>query len=148
MFIALFGGGDRVGVISFSDAGYPVTGLTPAQAKVPQEKLFKAVDKISSRGAYTNLHAGLQSAREGSAGRAQYILLMSDGRMDTGNRQRDADLGDKIADTPPPAPAPEKTEEPLNLWVALGVFTVINLIIGGIAAGVVFWLRKKKIKRG
>ncbi len=101
LFIALLGGDDRVGVISFSDAGYPVIGLTPAQAKAPQEKLFKSVDKISSKGAYTNLHAALQTAhamlaREGSAGRAQYILLMSDGKMDTGDKQRDAALRQTI----------------------------------------------------
>ncbi len=101
LFIALLGSDDRVGVISFSDAGYPVIGLTPAQAKPQQEKLFKAVDKVSSKGAYTNLHAALQAAhemlaREGSAGRAPYILLMSDGKMDTGDRKRDAALGQKI----------------------------------------------------
>lgn len=101
LFIALLGSDDRAGVISFSDAGYPVIGLTPAKAKPQQEKLFKAVDKVSSKGAYTNLHAALQAAqemlaREGSAGRAQYILLMSDGKMDTGDRKRDAALGQKI----------------------------------------------------
>ncbi len=101
LFIALLGKDDRVGVISFSDAGYPVIGLTPVQAKPQQEQLFKAVDKVSSKGAYTNLHAALQSAQamlehEGSAGRAQYILLMSDGKMDTGDKQRDAALGQKI----------------------------------------------------
>ncbi len=101
LFIALLGKDDRVGVISFSDAGYPVIGLTPARAKAEQEKLFKAVDKVSSKGAYTNLYAALQAAQtmlvhEGSAGRAQYILLMSDGQMDTGNQQRDTALGQKL----------------------------------------------------
>ncbi len=101
LFIALLGKDDRVGVISFSDAGYPVIELTPAQTKTEQGKLFKAVDKVSSKGAYTNLYAALQSAqtmleREGSAGRAQYILLMSDGQMDTGDKQRDAALGQKL----------------------------------------------------
>jgi hypothetical protein len=101
LFIALLGKDDRAGVISFSDAGYPVIGLTPAHSKPQQEKLFQAVDKVSSKGGYTNLHAALQTAqamlaREGSAGRAQYILLMSDGKMDTGDRQRDAALAQKI----------------------------------------------------
>lgn len=101
LFIALLGQDDRVGVISFSDAGYPVIGLASAHARAQQEKLFKAVDKISSKGAHTNLHAGLQSARdmlvrEGSAGRAQYILFMSDGKMDTGSQQRNTELGQKI----------------------------------------------------
>ena len=49
LFISLLGKDDRVGVISFSDDGYPVIGLTPAHTKQDQARLFRAVDKYRPR---------------------------------------------------------------------------------------------------
>ncbi|RRQ20646.1 vWA domain-containing protein [Thiohalobacter thiocyanaticus] len=96
MFISLLAGQDRVGVISFSDAGYPVAHLTPA-TEANRSQLFAAVDKVSALGAYTNLHAALETGRrmlaeEGGEGRRRMLLLMSDGRMDTGDFDQDQRL--------------------------------------------------------
>jgi hypothetical protein len=101
LFISLLGEKDRVGVISFSDDGYPVIGLTPAHSKQDRARLFRAVDRISSKGSYTNLHAALGKAqemlkRDGTAGRPQYIILMSDGKMDTGKAKQNTALVQKI----------------------------------------------------
>jgi len=100
MFISLLNAKDRVGLISFSDNGYPVLHLTPAD-KQHQTQLFAAVEKISSKGAYTNLHAALASGhdllkREGDSQRRRMVVLMSDGKMDTGNFDQDQALLEKI----------------------------------------------------
>ncbi len=100
MFISLLNAKDRVGLISFSDNGYPVLHLTPAD-KQHQTQLFAAVEKVSSKGAYTNLHAALASGhdmlkREGDSQRRRMVVLMSDGKMDTGNFDQDQALLEKI----------------------------------------------------
>ncbi|HQU15196.1 MAG: vWA domain-containing protein [Gammaproteobacteria bacterium] len=105
LFISLLSKGDRVGVISFSGAGWPVLGLT---AVTHQQRLFHAVDKVSSRGAYTNLYAALDKAhqmldREGRAGVRRYIILMSDGQMDVGDTKRDQALTQQLLDQELPA---------------------------------------------
>lgn len=100
MFITLLGEKDRVGLISFSDNGYPITHLTPA-GKVNQASLFAGVDKISAKGAYTNLQAALAKGmemleREGDSQRRRMLVLMSDGKMDTGDFDQDKALIEKI----------------------------------------------------
>lgn len=106
LFISLLGTGDRVGLISFSDAGYPVVRLTPA-AGPDRERLLRGVDKISAKGAYTNLHAALEAGlvmlqadggadRPPALERRRILLLMSDGKMDTGDFERDRALTDRI----------------------------------------------------
>lgn len=106
LFISLLGPEDRVGLISFSDAGYPVVRLTPAGA-ANREQLLKGVDKVSAKGAYTNLDAALEAglamlradgAREGAPAldRRRVLVLMSDGKMDTGDFEQDRALLRKL----------------------------------------------------
>ncbi|HEY9199026.1 MAG TPA: vWA domain-containing protein, partial [Gammaproteobacteria bacterium] len=100
MFITLLGEKDRVGLISFSDNGYPITHLTPA-GKANQANLFAGVEKVSAKGAYTNLHAALAKGmemleREGDSQRRRMLVLMSDGKMDTGDFDQDKTLIEKI----------------------------------------------------
>lgn len=92
LLISLLGGHDRVSVVSFSDQGYPIVYLTPTMPEQNQAKLFGAVEKISSKGAYTNISAALQAAdrvldRDEEENRKRMIVLMSDGRMDLGEAQ-------------------------------------------------------------
>lgn len=100
MFISLLDADDRVGLISFSDNGYPITHLTAA-AKSNQTTLFAGVDKVSQKGAYTNLYAALEKGadmlrREGDSERRRMLVLMSDGKMDTGDFEQDKALIAKI----------------------------------------------------
>ncbi|MFA7386289.1 MAG: vWA domain-containing protein [Thiohalobacteraceae bacterium] len=100
MFLSLLGEQDRVGLISFSDNGYPVLHLTAA-GKRQQDKLFAAADKVSAKGAYTNLHAALIRGQdmlrdEADPQRRRMLILMSDGKMDTGDFAQDQILADKI----------------------------------------------------
>ncbi len=58
LFMSLLGDKDRIGLISFSDNGYPVLHLT-APAPESNARILSAADKVSSRGVYTNLHAAI-----------------------------------------------------------------------------------------
>lgn len=100
LFLSLLGAHDRVGIVSFSDNGYPVLGLTPA-GKASQPRLFAAVEKVSEKGAYTNLHAALSKGldmlvREGDPQRRRMLVLMTDGKMDTGDWDQDRKLIETI----------------------------------------------------
>ena len=97
LFISLLGNNDRAGVVSFSDQGYPVAYLTPVKGNKHRQQLFKAVDRISSKGVYTNLHGAIEGAlrvldrdatgNTASNKRQRIIVLMSDGKMDLGNSE-------------------------------------------------------------
>ena len=101
LFISLLGENDRAGVISFSDRSYPIIHLTPVESENNKDKLFKAIEKISSNGLYTNLHDALNKgidllSENKKAESNQIIILMSDGMMDVGNPDEDRKLVDKI----------------------------------------------------
>ncbi len=101
LFISLLDKEDRAGIISFSDTGYPVIGLTPVDSEDSRDKLFRAAELISSKGLHTNLHDAFASAMEvlsesSGAGRTKIIVIMSDGMMDVGDPDRDGSLLDKI----------------------------------------------------
>ncbi|MBI4682821.1 MAG: VWA domain-containing protein [Nitrospirae bacterium] len=101
LFISLLGDNDRAGVISFSDKSYPIIDLTAVGSKENKDNLFKAADRISSNGLYTNLHDALSKglsvlADNKKADRNRFIVLMSDGMMDVGDPDEDIKLLDKI----------------------------------------------------
>lgn len=102
LFISLLGKSDRAGVISFSDQGYPVVGLTAAHDDLGRKKLLQAVDKVSSKGMFTNLHDALVKAiamlGEDKEQHTRYVILMSDGQMDTGDAVRDQKLKAQLKD--------------------------------------------------
>lgn len=103
LFIELLGKTDRAGVISFSDRGYPLATLMPAHDEAARQKLLQAVDKVESNGQFTNLYDALLKARDmlgaQQGDRPRYVILMSDGQMDTGNTARDAQLTAQLKDT-------------------------------------------------
>ena len=107
LFLSLLDADDRAAVVSFSDAGYPIVRLTIADAR-GRERLVAGTDKVSSKGAHTNLHAAIEqgmSVLDESviAHQRRYLILLSDGRMDTGDEARDQQLSDKIRDDLLPA---------------------------------------------
>ena len=116
LFIALLGKADRAGVISFADQGYPLAALLPAHDEAARQKLLQAVDKVASNGQFTNLHDALLKARamlgEQQDNRPRYVILMSDGQMDTGNAARDAELTTQLKNTL----IPELTKAHITLY--------------------------------
>jgi hypothetical protein len=101
LFISLLGKDDRASVVSFSDQGYPVIFLTSVDGKKNQQKLFKATDKISSRGYYTNLYGAIDSAmkvleKSHDKEHRKIIVLMSDGEMDMGCEEKSETQTNKL----------------------------------------------------
>ncbi|MFN2338496.1 MAG: VWA domain-containing protein [Gammaproteobacteria bacterium] len=97
LFMSLLGPEDRVGLVSFSDAGYPVQFLTPLEGEA-EDKALASTDRISSRGVFTNLHAALLKGQEmlqrrEDKQREQILILMTDGLMDVGDDLEEERLG-------------------------------------------------------
>ncbi len=102
LFMSLLGTGDRAGLISFSDQGYPVLRLTMATGNT-NNRMLSAADKVSSKGVYTNLHAGLEQGiamleNEGQPQQEKMLVLMSDGKMDVGDSDEEMDLTARLRD--------------------------------------------------
>ena len=101
LFISLLDDSDRAGLISFSDKGYPLISLTHVDSEENRDKLFKAVDRISSDGLHTNLYDALYKglsvlSSDRRKDSTQFIIIMSDGMMDVGNPDEDRRLLDKM----------------------------------------------------
>ncbi|HYA88044.1 MAG TPA: vWA domain-containing protein [Nitrospirota bacterium] len=91
LFISLLDKNDRIGVIGF---GKSTTLLKPLTQNTRQNRqaFFDAVDKITSKELFTNItEAVLQGLKELeiSHRRNRIMILMSDGRIDLGSREKD-----------------------------------------------------------
>ena len=101
LFITLLQSEDSISVVSFSDNAYPVTFLTQLDTEINKDRALKATERISSRGVYTNLYAavkkGLELLKDSHDNQHEPVLiLMSDGKMDVGNKVKSAELKQKI----------------------------------------------------
>ncbi|MEA2080556.1 MAG: VWA domain-containing protein [Pseudomonadota bacterium] len=102
LFISLLDSEDRIGLISFSDNGYPVLHLTTPIGD-SNARILASADKVSSKGVYTNLYAALSKGiemlgKEGKEGQEKMLVLMSDGKMDVGDSDEDWALTQKLQD--------------------------------------------------
>lgn len=92
LFISLLRDNDRVGLVSFSDEGRELSDLTEVADKQNRMKLIKSLDKITSAGKYTNIYGGIHKGYEllkASANKEKMLILMTDGRMDLGDKTRE-----------------------------------------------------------
>jgi cbb3-type cytochrome oxidase subunit 3 len=101
LFMSLLGPEDRVGLVSFSDAGYPVLSLTHLEGD-KETRALASVDRVSSRGVFTNLHAALLKGqemlqRQSDPERDRILILMTDGLMDVGDAYEDGRLNEQVA---------------------------------------------------
>ena len=107
LFLALLGNNDRAGVVSFSDRATALVELTALHDAAGRQKLLHAVDRVTSNGLFTDLHGAVVKARAmfgaPQAQRPRYIILMSDGQMDTGDAARDQQLIAALRDVEMPA---------------------------------------------
>ncbi len=97
LFISLLDSSDRAAVLSFSDQGYPIAGLTPVNNEAHKKELLDAAESITSDGLHTNLYDAFKKGMEllsdaKEEGREQIIVLMSDGMMDVGDHEKDRQL--------------------------------------------------------
>ena len=103
LFISLLGNQDRLSVVSFSSQAWPITFLTPLETDKQVKQALKATDKISHKGAHTNIHSaiskGIEFLKESNQlNREPIIVLMSDGQMDVGNTAESKKLRQAIFD--------------------------------------------------
>ncbi len=91
LFISLLDRNDRIGVMGFGNAA---TLLQPLTQNIGQNRqaLFDAVEKITSRELHTNITEAVRQGLnelEKSRQRNRIMVLMSDGRIDLGSKERD-----------------------------------------------------------
>lgn len=101
LFIQLLGKQDRTSVVSFSDQAWPITFLSQLENPQQVELALNATDKISHKGAYTNIHGALSKGLELLANSQQLqrepiMILMSDGKIDVGDDAESAALREQI----------------------------------------------------
>lgn len=95
LFISLLMEKDRVGLVSFSDAAYPLLGLAETGDARNRKKVLKSLEKVGSSGKYTDIYAGVQKGYEllkASTSKERLIILMSDGQMDLGDKSKEEAL--------------------------------------------------------
>ena len=103
LFVSLLDRKDRVSLVSFSGRAYPVTRFLSLNERRNEQKLIKSIDQLITNGKFTNLHDALLRGYElltktSKKGHAKHIILMSDGRMDLGNEERNLRLLEKTLD--------------------------------------------------
>ncbi|HEY9201186.1 MAG TPA: vWA domain-containing protein [Gammaproteobacteria bacterium] len=101
LFIQLLGKQDRTSVVSFSSQAWPITFLSQLENPQQVEQALVATDKISHKGAYTNIHAALSKGLEllensQQLQREPILILMSDGKIDVGDNAKSAMLRQQI----------------------------------------------------
>jgi len=101
LFIQLLGKQDRTSVVSFSSQAWPITFLSKLETPRQLEQALNATDRISHKGAYTNIHAALNKGLEllknsQQLQREPIMILMSDGKIDVGDDARSAALREQI----------------------------------------------------
>ena len=91
LMVALLGPEDRIGFISFGDSAQTLIPLT--QNLSDNQKTFsEAIQKISSQALYTNIYEAIKKGYEEiktSQRPNKILLLMSDGQMDLGSKEKD-----------------------------------------------------------
>jgi len=100
LFVNLLSRKDRVSLVGFSNRAYAITPLLPLNSRKNETKLLKAIDRMSTNGRYSNLHDALEGGydllkSQKSEDRTRHIILMSDGKMDLGNKERNLKLLEK-----------------------------------------------------
>ncbi len=100
LFLSLLSKKDRAGIVSFNDRSQTINTLTPLSTDEDKEKLLNSINEIVSDGDFTNLYEAVRAGYEAFASdtyprKGQPVaVLMSSGKMDTGDPDRDAQLVD------------------------------------------------------
>lgn len=90
LFVSLMGESDRIGIISFGDVVKVLSPLTE-NTKKEREKLFSAINKITSKEYSTNITDAVKKGLEElkSSRNNRIIILMSDGKLALGSKEKD-----------------------------------------------------------
>ena len=92
LFISLLGSADRVGIVSFGDSAKLLLPLTQ-NTKENHGRFVSAINKISSREYSTDIYEGVKKGYDEikpSAGQKKVLVLMSDGKLTLGSKEKEA----------------------------------------------------------
>ena len=103
LFVSLLSRNDKVSLVGFSNRAYPITPLLSLKNRKNETKILNAIEKMSAKGQYTNLHDAISSGyalleKQKNSQRTRHIILMSDGKMDLGNQETNLRLLEKTLD--------------------------------------------------
>jgi len=92
--LAGFGKNCRVGMVIFDRSATLVEPLTDMTDQLGRANLSQSINKVDFNGLFTNTPAGIERAMyelkiHGRSGARRLIILLTDGIIDTGNKQRD-----------------------------------------------------------
>ncbi|MFZ5996602.1 MAG: vWA domain-containing protein [Nitrospirota bacterium] len=91
LFISLLGKDDRIGIISFGDDAKVLSPLVKNSTE-NRNKLFGAINKISSKESSTNIQEGVRKGfaeLRHSQRKNKSLILMSDGRLTLGSKEKE-----------------------------------------------------------
>ncbi len=99
LFISLLGKEDNIGILTFHEDVINLANLT--EAAKHQSELLAAAEKVTSEGKFTDIYKAIISAEETIEKAARkdskkIIVLMSDGKIDVGDTQKDEELRAKL----------------------------------------------------
>lgn len=106
MFVTLLDEKDRVAVVSFSGKAETKANLLSLKTVKNEKQLLKTIENISASGAHTNIHDALNEGfglLKRSKRKEKILVLMSDGKMDVGAREKDLLLLERTLDVLTPA---------------------------------------------
>jgi Mg-chelatase subunit ChlD len=92
LFISLLGSDDRVGIVSFGDSAKLLLPLTQ-NSRENHDRFVSAINKISSREFSTDIYAAVKKGYDEikpSAGKKKVLVLMSDGKLTLGSKEKEA----------------------------------------------------------
>ncbi len=113
LFISLLGPKDRIGVISFGDAATVLSPLAQNSEK-NHKALFAAVKKITSKELSTNITDAVRKGFDElktSQKRGRVLIMMSDGKLALGSREKDEAASAALA-----ALLPELANQQIKLY--------------------------------
>jgi len=89
-----FGENCRVGMVIFDQSATLIEPLTDMTDQLGRANLSQSIHKLDFNGLFTNTPAGIERAMyelkiHGRSGARRLIILLTDGIIDTGNKQRD-----------------------------------------------------------
>lgn len=101
MFVTLLDEQDQVAIVSFSGKASSKEGLVSLKSYHNEQALLKSIETVSANGSYTNIHEALRKGYQllkRSKRKEKIIVLMSDGKMDVGDHEKNLQLLERTLD--------------------------------------------------
>ena len=84
LLLAMLSPNDEASIVSFSGDGYLLSELTAMSSHENRENIFQAVNKLSSKGNFTNFYGALNTVRttsQSASKKKSIVIFVTDGKM-------------------------------------------------------------------